>query len=610
MINNKLGLKIVRTNQGYVDLLEVYGGQEWTRNVRDIREDLKNIDNLHNNSVLMLTCIDGGHLLTIASLIGGRITDYISAWIYIPSGLLISGKNLTEIIEVTKKEILSIERDDALLKRKFEETYEVAPAKRTSRHSESNQYAYRYYNDLYSLKELLDDIHQPYYQRYKSIFLIDKSSQLRCSVGDDLSEQRLLKSILAPVPKNVDGFVPHIEGKVFDSPKFFSEGEKIEITWRKDGYKSITTCTEVIADGFKYTEPAEDQYKRLIPYKAIKVVDERGYQIKEYDLTINNCNVYPGGEVPVSEAALNNVQISVQADGYDSKVEEVDFRNQTLLQHTMRLTQKTFEYRFLIHSKDLDGYLELEQITTHKELQKSPIEGYVPRTGEVFQDKKTYLEYAPYNKAFLIRALIAFLVAFVLGVASGAWAWNSFIGNSLREKLSTSQSNETVTKIPKNDTKTNGRSTKATGNSGTSGEQYTKGGAKSTLGDIDEVIAYLDGNNVWNHSEMDRFPEIRGLWDALNNRKFDEILQYENILTSSTRFMKVIKAVKDNANKTFSGTYTQRSNDYNITINSEGNVKGYIKALYDAPSTSNNTNWTSGTSTDGNGNGIDNQNEW
>ena len=59
MINNKLGLKIVRTNQGYGDGLEVNGEQEWTKNVRDVREDLKNIENLQNdNSILMLTCME------------------------------------------------------------------------------------------------------------------------------------------------------------------------------------------------------------------------------------------------------------------------------------------------------------------------------------------------------------------------------------------------------------------------------------------------------------------------------------------------------------------------------------------------------------------------
>ena len=91
MDNNKLGLKIVRINQGYTDLLEINGDQIWTKNVWDIRKDLENIDNLDGSSaVLMLTSIDTGHILTVASLIEGRITDCISAWMYVPASINIS----------------------------------------------------------------------------------------------------------------------------------------------------------------------------------------------------------------------------------------------------------------------------------------------------------------------------------------------------------------------------------------------------------------------------------------------------------------------------------------------------------------------------------------
>lgn len=49
--NNKLGLKIVRTSQGYVEGLEVNGAQEWTKNIRDVREDLKHIENFQGDSL-------------------------------------------------------------------------------------------------------------------------------------------------------------------------------------------------------------------------------------------------------------------------------------------------------------------------------------------------------------------------------------------------------------------------------------------------------------------------------------------------------------------------------------------------------------------------------
>ena len=52
--NNKLGLKIVRTSQGYVEGLEVNGAQEWTKNIRDVREDLKHIENFQGDSTVLI----------------------------------------------------------------------------------------------------------------------------------------------------------------------------------------------------------------------------------------------------------------------------------------------------------------------------------------------------------------------------------------------------------------------------------------------------------------------------------------------------------------------------------------------------------------------------
>lgn len=573
--NNKLGLKIVRTSQGYGDGLEVNGEQEWTKHVRDVREDLKNIENLHNDtSVLMLSCIDGGHLLTIASLIAGRTTDYISAWIYIPSDLLIPGKILAEITEIVKREILAVERNDELLKSKFEKTYEVSQAKRTSRHAVSNQYAYRYYsNDLYTLQELLDAIHQPYYHRYKSIFLINKSSQLSCSVGDDLSNEPLYTSILANAPKEFDGFVPYINGNIFNSPMYVSKGEVIEITWQKNGYEPIRTQTKA-NEGFVYNKPTVNQYRRLIPYEAVRVVDEWKQPIEKYKLSINRYAVNPDETIPVSEAALNNVRIDVYADGYDPKGGTVDFTKSSRI--VVQLSKTSFEYKLAIPSNE-GGYIKLEPITIHKKLDKSPIKGYASKNGRFSQKETTYLKYAPYNKTFWIQAAIVLGIVLILGVALGAWGWNKLKTEKLIHENS-SLKYEIEQLKPKG------------GHNYSHQEDEEKTSKQEdNVRDADEVIAYLDNNNVWNREKMEGFSQIKGLWDALNTHDFNKIFEFENKLADSQRFQKLISAIRRNKDKSFSENYN-KANDLNITIEPEGNKKGYIKALDDASKTTSSTN--------------------
>lgn len=568
--NNKLGLKIVRTSQGYVEGLEVNGAQEWTKNIRDVREDLKHIENFQGDStVLMMRCLDSGNLITIASLIDGRITDCISAWIYIPDNLIISGKKLVEIIDITKNEILAVMQNDSLLKEIFSKEYESAPANRIYKKSNTDQYAYRYYGKgcNYELWELLDNIYQPYYQQYKSVFFIDKSSQLSCSVGDDLSNKQLYTSILANTPKVVDGFVPYVNGKIFDSPMYVSKGEVIEITWKKKDYEPIRTHTEA-NEGFVYIEPTVNQYRRLIPYEAIMVVDERRRSIQEYELSINHNKVNPGNVVPVSEAALNNVRIDVYADGYDPKGIMVDFVKSSRI--TVQLSKTSYEYKLAIPLENIDGYINLEPITTHKKLEKSPIKGYAPERRGFSRHEITYLKYAPYNKTFWIQAAIVLGIVLILGVALGAWGWNKLKTEKLINENSALKYEIEQLKL------------KGGHNYSHQEDEEKTSKQEDNVRDADEVIAYLDNNNVWNREKMEGFSQIKGLWDALNTHDFNKVLGFENTLKDSKRFKKLVQAVKKNKNKNFTTNYNPTSDDFDITIEPAGNNKGYIKALNDA----------------------------
>ena len=598
--NNKLGLKIVRTSQGYVEGLEVNGAQEWTKNIRDVREDLKHIENFQGDStVLMMRCIDSGNLITIASLIDGRITDCISAWIYIPDNLIISGKKLVEIINITKNEILAVMQNDSLLKEIFSKEYESAPANRIYKKSNTDQYAYRYYGKgcNYELWELLDNIYQPYYQQYKSVFFIDKSSQLSCSVGDDLSNRQLYTSILANTPKVIDGFVPYVNGKIFDSPMYVSKGEVIEITWKKKDYEPIRTQTKA-NEGFMYMEPTVNQYRRLIPYEAIMVVDERRRSIQEYELSINHNKVNPGNAVPVSEAALNNVRIDVYADEYDPKGIMVDFVKSSRI--TVQLSKTSYEYKLAIPLENIDGYINLEPITTHKKLEKSPIKGYAPERRGFSRHEITYLKYAPYNKTFWIQAAIVLGIVLILGVALGAWGWNKL----KTEKLINENSS----------LKYEMKQLKSKGGYNYSHQEDEEKTPKQeeNVKDADEVLAYLDNNNVWNREKMEGFSQIKGLWDALNTHDFNNVLGFENVLKDSERFMKLVQAIKANKAKKFTTNYNTNQNDFDITIekvkDQKGRIKnkGYIQALYDAGGSEGTSNNASTPGSKGNNSEQDN----
>ena len=563
MDNNKLGLKIVRINQGYTDLFEINGDQVWTKNVWDIRKDLENIDNLDGSSaVLMLTSVDTGHILTVASLIEGRITDCISAWIYVPASIIIAGKELVEIVDAVKKEILANERNDERLTQLLSKTYESAPASRITTKSNGEKCAYRYYGQKakYTLAELLKDMCQSYYKNYKSIFLLDNSTSLRCLSGDNLSDHKVYSMVVIKSPGQVDSFVPYIGEQPFVGQMYAIEGDVINIEWRRDGYMPIHTSS-TITPGAKYSLPTPNQYVRLLPYNYIKITDEWNQRVEDYELCVAKKQVNKGDDIQISESMLNNVWVEIYAEGYEPRTGHVNLMQPVHI----KMTKEMYSYEFLLPLKNDEGYYPIK-ISGNRKVKSSPVKGYVTEDGYVTRNDKNYLRFKPFTRKFWITCLICSIIVLLLGVCGG-YALNDFIGGKA--------DNQEVSKLTKENTELKNRIKELEKRN----YNYTPKGATNNNEDysLDAAVSYLDNNNKWNRTEMEKFDDLKGLWDALNERLFDDIIKYEAKLKQSVTFSEVLQAVKANKHKNFAKPY---SNDYDIRIHPEQGVSnGYINAL-------------------------------
>lgn len=571
MDNNKLGLKIVRINQGYTDLFEINGDQVWTKNVWDIRKDLENIDNLDGSSaVLMLTSVDTGHILTVASLIEGRITDCISAWIYVPASINIAGKELVEIVDAVKKEILANERNDERLTQLLSKTYESAPASRITTKSNGEKCAFRYYGQgaKYTLSELLKDMCQSYYKSYKSVFLLDNSSKLKCLQGDNLSDQKVYSMVVVKSPGNIDSFVPYIGERPFVGQIYAIEGGTIDIEWRRDGYMPIHTKS-TIAPGAKYSVPTPNQYVRVLNYNYIKVVDEWSQRVTDYDLYVAKQRISKNEDIRISEATLNNVWVEIHAEGFEPISGHLNLTQPVQL----KLVKETYAYEFLLPLKNEEGYYPIK-ISGNRKMKNSPVKGYVTENGYVTRNDKNYLRFKPFTRKFWITCLICSIIVLLLGICGG-YALNDFIGGKA--------DNQEVGKLTKENDDLKSRIKELEKRN----YNYAPKGSESNSDEklVDAAISYIDHNNVWNRTEMEKHEPLKGLWDAMNERRFDDILAYENVLGKSAIFKELVASIKANRHKTFSGNFNTKANDYDITIKPEGNKKGYIKALEDAGTT-------------------------
>lgn len=545
MDNNKLGLKIVRINQGYTDLFEINGDQKWTKNVWDIRKDLENIDNLDGSSaVLMLTSIDTGHILTVASLIEGRITDCISAWVYVPASINISGKELVEIVDAVKKEVLANERNDEKLSQLFSKIYESAPAAKITPKSAGEKCAFRYYGQgaKYTLSELLKDMCQSYYKNYKSVFLLDNCTKLRCLLGDNLSDHKVYSMIVVKSPGKIDSFVPYIGKQIFSTDVYAIEGDVINVEWKQNGFKTITKSFSV-AKGVECPIPTRNEYMMVIDYNVIQVLDEKsGKEINNYNLRINGCDIPCGQRVAISIDAIAQSRVEIYSEGYEEWVKTYDLRRQ----HVVYMKKKSFAYSFVLLSKN---HKEIHiEYPTKGFLEECPIEGYRPYRGKLDPYRDNWLEYKPFTKSVKIILSIIFAVILIIGVGAG---W--FLADYLNEKEISNYKKQisTLTYDLNNSKKS------------THVEQRQEP-QQPEAPNWEQVIEYLDKNAKWERSAMEKFAVIQGLWDALNYREFENILQYEKDLEKSKNFAKLVKAIKNNK-KTFSGAYCDEG-DTEITI--------------------------------------------
>lgn len=545
MDNNKLGLKIVRINQGYTDLFEINGDQKWTKNVWDIRKDLENIDNLDGSSaVLMLTSIDTGHILTVASLIEGRITDCISAWVYVPASINISGKELVEIVDAVKKEVLANERNDEKLSQLFSKIYESAPAAKITPKSAGEKCAFRYYGQgaKYTLSELLKDMCQSYYKNYKSVFLLDNCTKLRCLFGDNLSDHKVYSMIVVKSPGKIDSFVPYIGKQIFSTDVYAIEGDVINVEWKQNGFKTITKSFSV-AKGVECPIPTRNEYMMVIDYNVIQVLDEKsGKEINNYNLRINGCDIPCGQRVAISIDAIAQSRVEIYSEGYEEWVKTYDLRRQ----HVVYMKKKSFAYSFVLLSKN---HKEIHiEYPTKGFLEECPIEGYRPYRGKLDPYRDNWLEYKPFTKSVKIILSIIFAVILIIGVGAG---W--FLADYLNEKEISNYKKQisTLTYDLNNSKKS------------THVEQRQEP-QQPEAPNWEQVIEYLDKNAKWERSAMEKFAAIQGLWDALNYREFENILQYEEDLKASKTFSKLVKAIKTNE-KSFSGPYCD-DDDTEITI--------------------------------------------
>ena len=523
MGTTQLGLKIAKSYAGYTDGFGVNENLAWIKSVRDTRDDCKHVLGLEegcDTSVIMYSATQVGEFYTIVSKIAGRQTDFISAWIYCPLDIEISGLELSKIIEATRQEILANEVNEDRLRKLFSNEYNQVSIPKVCTSTEGGQYAVRYYGSetMYgSLSELLgSNMAQPENRKYKGIFLIDSKSTIKGAADCvNITKVPLKDSFIFNSPKETLGYTPFYNGTPFTSPVRLIKGDKLTITWKKEGFKDVTTETIVDGPETKIKAVTEADERVIISLGDFDIRDEEGRVDKKHlTIQVGNAKINYNQNAPIHVTHLANCELSINGEGYRPFREQVDLRNKPV---SIKLKTDSYIYECRIPLELEDGVKAkcIAKIESNRRLEHTPIRGYRSHQGFYYNNDTIdlYYEEPRDNKKTLIIAIIGLLAGLIIGSTSIGFLANNKIKKL--EKVNQKTQTEQTEKIEK--------------------ERQEQQAKKS----IEAAINYLNEHTAWVKTEMEQYEKLKGVWNELNAYQYESLKRHTD-LTKSKRYEEII----------------------------------------------------------------------
>lgn len=470
--------------------------------------------------------------------------------IHIPRNESLETKDLCQLLEQVKllitkdipiEEHAAFTEDVARLGQQFEPKTRKLPEFLSD---DGGKLAYRYYNGDYTLKELLEKMYQPIYQRYKAIILLDKKGNLQGATNmDDLTDRTLvdLKVLDPSVIQLPTGVKACYEGKEFNSPVFYEE-LPLSFELRKEG--CISQIVQLSEGKFSI-----GQWKMRVTSDVVRVIKDDGNSARNYLLKVNG--KYINSAVEIAEEELKDASICIEKQGYEPNPFVKDHINLAKL----ICEGRPFEVRlnkgaevFYIKTKHY-GKATLT-VKSPKHINDDPIEGYYRE-----YDDSDELKYDSWS--FLNHWLFWLLMAgsLILG-GVGGFLVSNWINSRSPQQNQEAPANQAATTPQKIEASTGASATT------TATEKQTQ----------NKAVEYLDNHEVWNKDEMETISDLKGFWDMLNNYNIDKIssIEWHNKLLDSRKYNEIVNAFGDKKTSGFRGNkpYNKKSDDKVITISS------------------------------------------
>lgn len=545
---NKLQLYINKSLRGFKVVCNINPEEKIQQQIHELRTALENVayDPAHMNIFYLISYLAEGSLFTILRTIPDKPLDHLATTIFIPNGLQISAQELGEIVKRTTAMVSNAAvtpEDVTELHNLFAKEYPETPDVPAMVASEVGKWAYCLFGGGgRSLDSFFSDgLYQTAYIPYEGVLLVDVAAALTIK-GDNLSAVAPANNVALLPPKgDFNGFMPYIFKCHFNRPYLVPLGSTVDITWHRTGFEPRHQKFTVAAPGMELPAIAfDDTHKAVSPASFLITSQSTRERIADAVITVNGVEIKEAHNFTLVE--LRDADVTVAASGFAPFHAKIDLATTTQALIQLPETPKIYRFELPVSSSELGAPIRFE-IHTKRELTESPVEGY--ELNEAIQEGHgtvNHLSYIGYwegydRRTLIIAAACALVVGFLLG-----WL---LTGGSGRDSASAADTVPEIVEVPLTEIAPAPAVTPPQA-------PVVKSPATSEAKTVtaSEAISYLDKSKAWNRPDMEKIPDLKGLFDDLNNYRFDRIIDYWlPRLKASTSFTKVAAAIVNGRSK-------------------------------------------------------------
>lgn len=380
------------TDIGYTPVFKSDNGK-WSSIIDDTGAVFRHVKIDYETILRMIHFSNDGEGWYMCSMkpIPGRDEEYRASWVYFPSSLDLSQKDIKTVIEVAESQIKQKEFDSNKLQeiiQSYSKYIEDSPLYNVP--SVQRGFAFRDTSGEFNLFDLYGCMYQKEFTQYEWVLLMDKHLLSFKGNGiEDISNSKIVESHIIKPISNEFGFIPYYKGVEFRSPVRIMEGDPFSIEFKKKGYLDIQKTIKSQSD-FSISINDCKKYFKKSQFVALDAKNKN--RILNATIKPINASEDKSGKYWIfAEQNLEIAKFNVMADGYSADSFIFDLRDKSLNDEIpMYIEPESHEYSFILPLdrsivKDHDSI----EIRIHSQfvIKESPFKGYrcsgTPRDGGI-----------------------------------------------------------------------------------------------------------------------------------------------------------------------------------------------------------------------------------